>query len=772
MRGMFGRVLCFILALNGVIYSQGAKPIPIEGALKAREFGDGSWPELSPDGKWVAYLTVDRVRESHGAMSSRLDQGSVADIWVTSTETGETISVTRGIGANSVPSWSPDGKRLAFFSDRGNGSSEIWLWGMAPEQLRQVSDAPGFLLSDALVTDAPAQWLPDGRSFLVTLMPEGEAINDSKNKVLPTDPMTASEPRVPGSTVAILRSSRNESVADTSAWSLNSRLCDLAVVDTSDGAVRRIAKGLAAYKISVSPDGTHVAVATAIRFERKASQQILYDIRSIDVRTSETRTLASQVRLSILGREFAWSPDSSSLAYCLSGQEERTGDCFIVNQQAKEPPINVTNFPPKEVNWVASLPAWSADASRLYYIHEYALWTSSLKNAKARKVADLPNHHLEQLSITHKGTLWVNAGSAVVLARDSESQQSGFYSIDLDTGSYHVLLERGQNYSRTVPPHNISLSDDGHVVAFVAEDVDQSPDIYVVDQDFRHPRQVTHLNSELEQYQMGRSKAVSWNSLDGQPLHGALLLPAGYREGQMYPWIVWVYGGGNYSIFLHYFGLSGLKALNFQLLASRGYAVLMPDAPEHSGTPMTDLVKTVLPGVEKVIQMGIADPSRLGVAGHSRGGYTALSLIVQTNRFKAAMMADGFGDLISQYGELQDDGTAFQPTTIERRLGGNPWQVRERYIENSPLFYLHRVETPLLIIHGMDDRNVFPNRSDEVFVGLRRLGKEVVYARYAGETHAPTTWIYANQLDFWTRVISWFDQHLKEPQDKKPSEKE
>ncbi len=771
MTEIVGRTLCFILALNGLSYSQEAKPISIEDALKAREFAEGregSWPELSPDGKWVAYLTVDRVRESHGAKGGRLDQGSTADIWVTSTESGETISVTKGIGTNEAPSWSPDGKHLAFFSDRdGSDSSKVWLWEMASRQLHRVSDAPALLGNDT-----PPQWLPDSRFLLVALKPEEGAANNSTKESVATPQMIVSEPRVPGSTVTIFRSSEIESVADASAWNLSSRLCDLAVIDASDGAVRRIAKGLAAYKISVSPDGTHVAVAIAVRFERKASQQILYDIRSIDVRTSETRTLAAQVRLSILGREFAWSPDNSAVAYCVSGQEEHTGDCFIVKIQAKEPPLNVTNFASRNVNWVrASLPAWRADASQLYYIHEDALWASSVKDAKARKVAELPNHHLEQLLITRKETLWVNGRSAVVLTRDSENQQSGFFGIDLDTGSYHLLLERGQNYSRAVPPHNLSLSDDGQVLAFVAEDVDLSPDIWVADQVFRNPKRVSHLNPDLEQYQMGKGQAVSWNSLDGQPLHGALLLPAGYREGQKYPLIVWVSAGSNYSFFLHHFGLSGLN-FNFQLLASRGYAVLMPDAPEQVGTPMTDLVKTVLPGVEKVIQMGVADPSRLGVAGHSRGGYTALSLIVQTNRFKAAMMADGFGDLISQYGELQDDGIAFQPTTIERRLGGSPWQVRDRYIENSPLFYLDRVETPLLIIHGMDDRNVFPNRSDEVFVGLRRLGKEVVYARYAAETHAPTSWIYANQLDFWTRVITWFDDHLKKSEDKKPARKE
>src|SRR5260370_19550185 len=102
------------------------------------------------------------------------------------------------------------------------------------------------------------------------------------------------------------------------------------------------------------------------------------------------------------------------------------------------------------------------------------------------------------------------------------------------------------------------------------------------------------------------------------------------------------------------------------MLATRGYAVLLPDAPQHLGTPMLDLAKTILPGVDKVISMGIADPDRLGVMGHSYGGYSVLSLIVQTVRFKAALEADGMGDLISGYGQMQRDGTAFLTSVIEQ----------------------------------------------------------------------------------------------------------
>jgi dipeptidyl aminopeptidase/acylaminoacyl peptidase len=180
---------------------------------------------------------------------------------------------------------------------------------------------------------------------------------------------------------------------------------------------------------------------------------------------------------------------------------------------------------------------------------------------------------------------------------------------------------------------------------------------------------------------------------------------------------------------------------------------------------MQDLVKNVMPGVDKVVEMGVADPGRLGLMGHSYGGYSVLSLIVQTTRFKAAIASASQGNLISSYGQIGKDGSAWAVGWLEEgqgRMGGTPWQFRDRYIENSPVFYLDRVKTPLLIVHGALDNTVPPFLADETFVGLRRLGKEVVYAKYEGEGHWQGEWGYANQVDYWNRVIDWFKSHLQD----------
>jgi dipeptidyl aminopeptidase/acylaminoacyl peptidase len=122
---------------------------------------------------------------------------------------------------------------------------------------------------------------------------------------------------------------------------------------------------------------------------------------------------------------------------------------------------------------------------------------------------------------------------------------------------------------------------------------------------------------------------------------------------------------------------------------------------------------------------------------------------------------------VGAYGALDESGAAFGTSNLENgqnALGGTPWNVRDRYIENSPIFYMDRVETPLLIIHGSEDRVVAPFLGDEVFVALRRLGKQVEYAKYQGEDHSPLYWSYANQLDFCSRMLAWFDKYLNSVQ--------
>jgi dipeptidyl aminopeptidase/acylaminoacyl peptidase len=366
--------------------------------------------------------------------------------------------------------------------------------------------------------------------------------------------------------------------------------------------------------------------------------------------------------------------------------------------------------------------------------------------------------------------LWTpGAGeSTIVVAHDDVKKQDGFYRINLASGQSVRLLEKSQCYtcSNVGEGRFTTVGQDGEHVVYFAEDAQHDSDLWINDAQFQNPRRLTHLNPQFDNYKMGSARLIDWLGDDGECLHGALLLPADYQESRRYPLIVWVYGGSSLSDRFSRFGFQGSGPFNMQLFATRGYAVFFPDAPQHLGTPMADLARSVLPGINKAIDMGIADSERVGVIGQSYGGYSALCLVVQTKRFKAAIVADGYGDLVGHYGGMQKNGSAFGVQSEEQGqglIGGPLWQFRDRYVENSPLFYLDRSETPLLIVHGSNDTTVPSFLGDEMFVALRRLGRHVEYAKYEGEGHSQPYWSYPNQVDFSNRMIAWFDKYLREP---------
>jgi dipeptidyl aminopeptidase/acylaminoacyl peptidase len=209
------------------------------------------------------------------------------------------------------------------------------------------------------------------------------------------------------------------------------------------------------------------------------------------------------------------------------------------------------------------------------------------------------------------------------------------------------------------------------------------------------------------------------------------------------------------------FGVIGTGVENLQLLATRGFAVLAPDIPPiDTRDEMHELASVILPAVDRIVALGIADSARVGVMGHSWGGYATLALLVQTQRFRAAIVRGGHGDNVATYGALQTSGYAFGIVNQEKTLGGTLWEQRDRYLANSPIYFFDRIHTPVLLIHGESETTVPIFLANQVFASLQRLGKEVEFVRYGGEDHSEEGWSYANQRDYLRRMIGWFEARL------------
>jgi dipeptidyl aminopeptidase/acylaminoacyl peptidase len=556
-------------------------------------------------------------------------------------------------------------------------------------------------------------------------------------------------------------------------------LGDLAFIDVATSEIQRITYpgiGIGLYKLS--PDGSRIAFSVPKRLEKPGSQQVLFDLVAFDVPGRKSHVIASDVRLYLGGRHFSWSPDSTRLAY-LTAALSVDPEGFVIDVRSGKSTKVVSSSVSRGYSFQGLL--WDKTGRNLYFSSGGTLWRTSETANDASEVASIADHTVGIVASGANLDEFRNADliwsldkdrSTIVVTRDQQTKKCGYYRINLESGVSEKILEEDKVYG-TGPCNadGLNVSPDGKTLVYVAEDAGHERELWAIDSEFRNSKRLTHLKADLYGYEFGKSQLVEWRALDGQLQKGALLLPAGYKQGQQYPLLVQVYGGAllseNVNTFDYSWPIVGPGSM--QLFATRGYAVLAPDAPWKTGTPMADLLKTVLPGVDKVVELGIADPSRIGVFGHSFGGFSTLALIVQTTRFKAAIMSAGFGDQMCAYAGMKPDGTARGIAIAERMLiGGTPWGYRSRYIENSPIFYLDRVTTPLLILHGTADNAVPPYCADEVFVALRRLGKAVEYAKYAGEDHVPQYWTDANRIDYINRMLAWFDDHLKKPADATP----
>lgn len=766
--------LALAVLLPACVRGQQTAPLPIGDLLDMREFGVFTPVQFSPDGQWVAYTARDNRKSSRYEISEYARNGvpsyaNGTDIWIVNTVTHVARNLTGGEGANWCPAWSPDGRYLAFLSDRDNSKqAKVWVWKATTKVLRKLSDVP--------VRASKIEWMPNSEEVLTTILPENLTAEGFAKRVLSSGSSTREHQEdrlVEGSTVTIYKSivqQGDDKEVNSDPWSLEGYLGDLALVDVATSSVRRLVRDIRVSKFVVSPSGADVAYSSPSRFEKPGSQQILWDLCVVSISSHQVRVLASNVRFDYDGASFTWSPDSSRLAYLTGGPLETkigTSDCYLVDLKAGIA-RNVTMFAQQGLLYKQRSPLWDADGQFIYVIRDGSIWKTNVRQGKAHELVTIARHRVVELVAQGKNQLWSPDGgrSTVVLTLDSETKESGFYRVELENGEAEKLLENRQCYTCVNTDEHTSSSPNDKRIVYFSQDAQHHDDLWHADSGFRNPVRLTRLNPQFDEYKMGAVRLIDWLSDDGERLHGALLLPVGYQEGKRYPLIVWVYGGSSLSNLLDEFGLAGSGPFNMQLLATRGYAVLLPDSPGHVGTPMFDISKTVLPGVNKAIEIGIADADRLGVMGHSNGGYSTLALIVQTKRFKAAIEINGMGDLVGDYGEMDEAGIAFATSNLEHgqdALGGTPWETRERYIENSPIFFLDRIETPLLIVHGGDDTTVPPFLGDEIFVALRRLGKEVEYAKYKGEGHSPIYWSYANQVDLCSRIIAWFDHYLKMP---------
>src|SRR6185503_14811307 len=274
--------------------------------------------------------------------------------------------------------------------------------------------------------------------------------------------------------------------------------------------------------------------------------------------------------------------------------------------------------------------------------------------------------------------------------------------------------------------------------------------------------QISDANPQQKDYNWVTAELVHWLSADGKPLKGILYKPENFDPKKKYPMISYFYeilSNGLYN----YVAPNGRNVINPTHYASNGYIVFEPDIVYEDGYPGPSAVKAIVPGVEALVRRGFVDEKKLGLQGQSWGGYQTAYLITQSHLFAAAMAGAPVANMTSAYSGIRwgsGINRSMQYEAGQSRIGKSLFEAPDLYLQNSPLFSLPRVTTPLFIMSNDMDDAVPWWQGIELFVGMRRLGKEAYLINYNNDVHNPQS--RANQKDIAMRMQQFFDNKLKD----------
>jgi len=710
---------------------------------------------LSPDG---ALLAVSSQSKRRAAVA--MEQRGVTGSGMPLEALGSTVHlVGTADGADREPfgtdetswcaQWSPDGRMLAAYVTRTE-EPFLAVWRRDNGAVRLYERAP---VRPFFGFEVP-RWTPDSRSIVVKLAPAASA---------PAVP--DHEPQLPSAGLGGVTVYSFDPLANKCGptrlpgWS-TPYLCDLGVINVETGEARRLATGWALSGWKVAPDGSAVALLKDVAADQTL-QQFYFDLVVVPLDGGEPRIVARRVPQHY-GICFNWSPDSRRIAYT-TRERKQVSRLFVASADGSAPPVDLTDLHADlELAQAYEPPRWTSDGQRIFCLIPGGFCEFATDGSWRRKVQ--PRLEREVVGWVQRPTeleLWCPAGDEglLLVTRDARTKNMGLARVEPASGTGSVLVEVEAHWQGET--FGVEALADGSGCYLLLEAAHHPPEVWHVSITNPKPKCLFKLNPALADLALGSSRVIEYRALDGEVRRAALLLPTDYEEGRRLPVVVEVYGGGTGSEGRHVFGGSA-AVFNWQLLAARGYAVLWPDMPLSNGDPMRQLPGLVLPAVDRLIDLGIGDPTRLGLIGQSYGGYCVLALITETPRFRAAVAVAGTVDLISHYGSLSASGDSRWLGWAESGqggLGGSLWEKRAAFIENSPLFYLDRVETPLLLVCGTREPEE-ASQAGEAFSALRRLDKHVEARLYEGEDHWPGMWTETSFRDMCRAVIGWFDQHL------------
>ena len=337
------------------------------------------------------------------------------------------------------------------------------------------------------------------------------------------------------------------------------------------------------------------------------------------------------------------------------------------------------------------------------------------------------------------------------------TKNSGYYEYNAKRNRGKQLVDGPYSYSRPIK------AKDKNEVLFTRQSFIDFPNLRVSNLSFKKQTVISDANPQQKEYNWGTIELYKFTSLEGKALTGLLVKPENFDPTKKYPMLVNFYERSSNGLHRHRAPSPGRSSINYSFYTSRGYVIFNPDVVYRDGYPGEGAYNAVIPGVTSLVDKGFIKKDKIGAQGHSWGGYQVAHLATKTDIFAAIESGAPVVNMISAYGGIRwwtGLSRQFQYEHTQSRIGGTPWQYPMRYIENSPIFNIDKINTPILIMHNDADGHVPWYQGIEFFTALRRLGKTSWFLNYNKEPHWPLK--MQNRKDFNIRMAQFFDFYLKD----------
>lgn len=485
------------------------------------------------------------------------------------------------------------------------------------------------------------------------------------------------------------------------------------------------------------------------------------DYYTVSLDNGERKQIAQadygRFRLSPQGKYAYWYGETDSCWYTIALAE---GKRYRLTTPESFPAWDEENDVP-DYPYAHGAAGWTANDQNLLIYDRYDIWKfdptaatppiNLTVNGRKEKLS----YRLEQLD---KEARFIDLGKLQLLKGFNEATKGyGFYNARLSAPAAPKTLLAGNYMLRSI--NKAKNTDD---VIYTMETFQQYPDIHYSTLAFKKSVQLTHGDKQQEGFIWGTAELVSWISLDGRPLEGVVYKPANFDPNKKYPMMVNFYERNSETLYNYRMPEPHRSTIDYHLYNSNEYVIFNPDIRYVDGYPGESCYNCLMPGITMMIAKGYINEKGIGAQGHSWGGYQVAYLATRTNLFSAIESGAPVVNMFSAYGGIRwGSGMArsFQYEHTQSRLGATPWSSPLRYLENSPLFTMDKVQTPILIMHNDADGHVPWYQGIEYFVAMKRLGKPCWLLNYTGEPHWPMH--MANRIDFQRRMFQFFNHYLK-----------